>query len=117
MSIIFFASLIIVLVVFLVLILLKNPIKRVDEAQFKASLHDVIHGNMTTNQWLVFLSLPIKNDPWLEKLRAELLVIDDEHSIRVVSQSDIPLSMFSQRGVELLREVLNKLSKRPYKDF
>lgn len=113
----FCATLILLLALGLSLILSRKSFKRVDEQYFIDCLTRFESGMITSDEWLVFLSLPIKHDPWLESLKMELLEINEDCGVRTVTYIQLPATLMDKVGVERVKSVLQKVSQRPYKDF
>lgn len=113
----FCATLILLLALGLALVLSKKSFKRVDECYFSDCLSRFTEGMITSDEWLVFLSLPIKHDPWLEELKMELLEINEEYGVRTVRVGQLPHMLMDEEGVRRVKDILEKISERPYKDF
>jgi hypothetical protein len=101
----------------LALFLGNKSFKRVDERYFSDCLTRFTEGKISSDEWLVFLSLPIKHDPWLEKLKLELLEINEEYVVRTVTPKQFPMFLMDDEGVQKVKTILEDLPKRPYKDF
>lgn len=117
MLLIFAATLILMSMVFFLFLILRKASPRLTEKDFQTTLTQAISGNLTTDEWLVFLSMPIQHDPWLEAVRQKLFQIDEDYSIRSVVSAELPKCMFSREGLELLKEVQQNIPKRPYREF
>jgi hypothetical protein len=113
----FFASFLLLVTLGLAIVISRKSFKRVDEFYFVDCLRRCTEGQITSNEWLVFLSLPIKHDPWLEELKMELLEINEEYGVRTVATGHLPAFLMDERGLQQVKSVLDRVAKRPYKDF
>lgn len=113
----FCASFIVLCALGLAIIISRKSFKRVDEAYFTDCLTRCSQGMITSDEWLVFLSLPIKHDPWLEELKMELLDINEEYGVRTVKVGQLPYMLMEEQGIQCIQAILEKISERPYKDF
>jgi hypothetical protein len=63
----------------------------------------VLNGNATTNDWEVFLGLPIRHDAILENIRLRCQVINK------VEGTNHPGNLLTEKGVKEIRKLLIEL--------
>ncbi|MCQ3829790.1 hypothetical protein HXX02_10070 [Microbulbifer elongatus] len=89
---------------------MRTPRFRMERAQFRQGLEDVIAGQADDNEWRVLTGYPMRHDPPLEALRLACLKIEEEEYT-----GKMPY-LFSDRGLEKLREVRERLLALPPQD-
>ncbi|BFM05467.1 hypothetical protein [Halioxenophilus aromaticivorans] len=60
------------------LLTVKTPRYRVTKQQVQQLLEQVVVGQASGNDWAVFIGYQIRDNPELEKIRAQCVVIDEE---------------------------------------
>lgn len=113
----FLATFVLLLLLVVGLSVFQHKTPRVTAEKFDAILQQVIDGQISTNEWLIFLSVPIRYDPWLEDLRVELLLLDDKYFTRTIKNGQLPQQMYEPKVIALITEIKDKVFKQPYKDF
>ncbi len=71
------ASLVFGLVLWL-LLGVKTPRYRVTKQQVQSLLEQVVVGEASSNDWAVFIAYQIRDNPELEKIRAQCVLIDEQ---------------------------------------
>ncbi|GAA5445613.1 hypothetical protein Misp06_03816 [Microbulbifer sp. NBRC 101763] len=82
---------------------LRTPRFRMDRASFIKGLEDAITGQASESEWRALVAIPMRHDPELEKMRLKCLEIEEYES------SDSPPYLFTERGLEQLRQIRSKL--------
>jgi len=82
---------------------MRTPRFRMDRAQFRRGLEEVITGQADDNHWRVLIGYPMRHDPELERLREECLAIEEQEYT-----GGTPY-LFTEAGIERLRAVHRRL--------
>ncbi|MFA0813459.1 hypothetical protein [Microbulbifer epialgicus] len=88
---------------------LRTPRFRMDRADFIKGLEDAITGQASESEWRALVAIPMRHDPELERMRLQCLEIEEQES------SDSPPYLFTEKGLEQLRQVRSKLLNTPDK--
>jgi len=113
----FIATFLLLSVLGLALYFSQKTYKRVDEAYFVNCLERCLEGQITSDEWLVFLSMPMRHDPWLLELRNRLIELNEVESVRTVKEAQFPHRLMGDEDLAVVKEVLDQVKKRPYRDF
>ncbi|NIB41897.1 hypothetical protein HBA55_19990 [Pseudomaricurvus alkylphenolicus] len=96
------------LVVVGVLIWVRTPHYRLDEAQVARLLEWMLLGQATENDWRVFCDIPIRHDDFLESIRIRCVELDEKHFIGDSHGG----RLLSAEGLEQLTELLQQIRTR-----
>lgn len=86
---------------------LRTPRFRMERADFRHGLEEVITGQADDNQWRVLTGYPMRHDPPLEQLRLECLQIEEDEYTGTLPY------LFTELGVKKLSDVRARLLSLP----
>ncbi len=92
-----------IVVVLLVFIKVGTPVYRVERVNVIALLQLVVDGEATEADWDVFIGVPIRHDPELEKLQKRCREIAEVHYLGGSGR------LFTAEGLAQLRQILTEL--------
>ena len=87
----------------LVLLKVRTPRYRVERAQAKTLLYDIVNGKATEEDWQVFINIPVYNDEELEAIRQRCLQLDESEFIGCSANSGFFLTA---SAIEEIRQML-----------
>lgn len=90
--------------VLLVMMWVRTPRYRLSRSNVIALLHLVLEGKATEHDWRLFSALPLRHDPFLEKIRERCMDIEEREYAGKKGGY-----LFSQRGLSELEVVLYEL--------
>ncbi len=97
------ATFIFVLIVVLIFLRTGPLVYRLEKENVVELLSLVLSGNATTNDWEVFLGLPIRHNAILENIRLRCQVINK------VEGMDYPGDLLTEKGVKKIQKLLIEL--------
>ena len=83
----------------------RAPIYRIDRSNVIELLQMAVDGRASENDWRVFVSIPLRHDPYLEQIRQECMDIEE----RTYMGKRRSGALFSESGIEELRALLAEL--------
>ncbi len=99
-------SVVICLAVLAVLMWVRTPLYRVSTEQVIRVLELMLLGQATENDWRIFLGYPIRQEPFLDDIRHQCQLLDEEHFIGDSHTQGFLLDKAGRlRVAELLEEV------------
>ena len=81
------------------------PIYRVEAINIQRLLQSVLAETASTTDWDVFVGMPIRHDPELDKIRVQCAMLEANEMT-----NDKGLVIFSPEGRRELQQILNQLS-------
>lgn len=93
-------------IVLTVLLKVRTPRYRIQAQQVKSILEMVLCGQATSNDWHLFLSFEIRDNPYLDEIRKRCAEIDEQE----FRDPGTSLYLFTSKGLEQLRELLSELT-------
>lgn len=106
-------TLILTIVVFVGVVLIltwaKGPHYRLTRKNVANLFRLILDAKATENDWRLFSALPLRHDPYLHNLREQCLEIE-EREFTGINQSGF---LFTRKGLEEIRELLEKLESEP----
>ena len=98
-----FATFIFILIVVLIFLRIGPPVYRLKKENIVELLRLVVNDNATTNDWEVFLELPITHTKQLENIRLRCQVINKVEGI------DNPDDLLTKKGIKKIKKLLIEL--------
>lgn len=83
----------------------RSPTYRIDRGNVIELLQMVVDGRASENDWRVFVSIPLRHDPYLEEIRQQCIDIEE----RTYMGKRRSGALFSESGLEELRALLAEL--------
>lgn len=83
----------------------RSPAYRIDRSNVIELLQMAVDGRASENDWSVFVSIPLRHDPYLEEIRQRCMDIEE----RTYMGKRRSGALFSESGLEELREILAEL--------
>ena len=106
-------TLILTIVIFVGVVLIltwaKGPHYRLTRKNVANLFRLILDAKATENDWRLFSALPLRHDPYLHNLREQCLEIE-EREFTGIKQSGF---LFTRKGLEEIRELLEKLESEP----
>ena len=106
-----FATLVLTILIFIVILVVlmwvRTPRYRIQRHNVIALLELVLNGQASENDWRVFAAVPLRHNPELDEIRERCMDIEEREYIGP-SRSGL---LFSQQGLEELRELLQNLKE------
>ena len=97
------ATFIFVLIAVLIFLRTGPPVYRLEKENVVELLRLVLNGNATTNDWEVFLGLPIRHNEILENIRLRCQVISK------VEGTNHPSDLLTEQGIKKIQKLLIEL--------
>jgi len=98
-------TILIFIAVLVVLTWVRTPRYRIQRHNVIALLELVLQGRASENDWRVFAAIPLRHNPALEEVRERCMDIEEREYIGPGRNG----FLFSQKGLDELREILQKL--------
>ncbi len=92
--------------VLIVLLKVRTPRYRIQAEQVKSILEMVLCGQASSNDWQLFLSFEIRDNPYLDDIRKRCVEIDELE----YRNPGTNIYLFTSSGLEQLRELLTELT-------
>jgi hypothetical protein len=83
----------------------RTPRYRIGRSNVIALLELVLDGRATENDWRVFVSIPLRHDPYLEQIRRQCIDIEERTYVGKRRSG----FLFSDSGLAELREIQEEL--------
>ncbi|MCE2028249.1 hypothetical protein [Sessilibacter corallicola] len=93
-------------IVLTILLKVRTPRYRIQAQQVKSILEMVLCGQATSNDWNLFLAFEIRDNPYLDTIRKRCVEIDESE----FRDPGTKTYLFTAKGLEQLRELLNELT-------
>ncbi|MDQ2075060.1 hypothetical protein [Marinimicrobium sp. ABcell2] len=88
-----------------VFVWVRTPRYRINRANVIALLELVLDARAAENDWRVFVSIPLRHDPYLEQIRQRCMDIEERTYVGKRRSG----FLFSDQGLAELREILDEI--------